>query len=208
MRIHVVFDGPPSHESGRFVEVENDAGASINAGEWKERPDGLWELVFDTCSYWNGEQCMEAFVKEHIKPIDPPDMIKDLARMIDGRIDECALLPDGSGFATMSMPLPKDHWLFVEGYNEPPMPLRIGTSDPSREVFREMLIAAGRYAVRASTMNGKEVDFDPDAMVGNFVVGMLGYYTHDGLSHADDILKEETSCQSSTETPEESKERS
>ena len=43
--LHVVFDGPPGHESGRFVEVENDTGASVRAGEWAERPDGLWDLT-------------------------------------------------------------------------------------------------------------------------------------------------------------------
>lgn len=32
--IDIVFDGPPSHESGRFVEVENELGHSISAGEW------------------------------------------------------------------------------------------------------------------------------------------------------------------------------
>lgn len=33
--IDIVFDGPPSsHESGRFVEVENEAGASIGVGTW------------------------------------------------------------------------------------------------------------------------------------------------------------------------------
>ncbi len=42
--IDVVFDGPPSHESGRFVEVENPRGESINAGEWSQRKDGLWQL--------------------------------------------------------------------------------------------------------------------------------------------------------------------
>ncbi len=42
--INVIFDGPPSHESGRFVEVETDDGKSINAGEWLKRPDGLWAL--------------------------------------------------------------------------------------------------------------------------------------------------------------------
>ena len=30
----VLFDGPPSHESGRFVEVENPRGESIRVGEW------------------------------------------------------------------------------------------------------------------------------------------------------------------------------
>ena len=34
--VDIVFDGPPSHESGRFVEVENDKGASIRFGEWVE----------------------------------------------------------------------------------------------------------------------------------------------------------------------------
>lgn len=42
--IDIIFDGPPSHESGRFVEVENSAGKSINFGEWIERPDGYWAL--------------------------------------------------------------------------------------------------------------------------------------------------------------------
>lgn len=42
--IDIVFDGPPSHESGRFVEVENASGASIKFGDWVHRPDGYWAL--------------------------------------------------------------------------------------------------------------------------------------------------------------------
>lgn len=42
--VDIVFDGPPSHESGRFVEVENEAGESIRFGKWIERPDGYWAL--------------------------------------------------------------------------------------------------------------------------------------------------------------------
>ena len=42
--INIIFDGPPSHESGRFVEVETDDGKGINAGEWIERDDGYWAL--------------------------------------------------------------------------------------------------------------------------------------------------------------------
>jgi len=41
--IYIVFDGPPSHESGRFVEVENETGASIHAGEWRNEGD-FWAL--------------------------------------------------------------------------------------------------------------------------------------------------------------------
>jgi hypothetical protein len=43
--LHFVFDGPPGPESGRFVECETPDGNGINAGEWRERSDGLWELV-------------------------------------------------------------------------------------------------------------------------------------------------------------------
>lgn len=50
--IHVVFDGPPSHESGRFVEVETPDGKSINVGEWHQRPDNLWELRIPNVAQW------------------------------------------------------------------------------------------------------------------------------------------------------------
>ena len=42
--INIIFDGPPGPESCSFVEVETDNGKGINAGEWIERPDGLWAL--------------------------------------------------------------------------------------------------------------------------------------------------------------------
>lgn len=42
--LDIVFDGPPSHESGRFVEVEESDGRSVSVGEWIDRGDGLWAL--------------------------------------------------------------------------------------------------------------------------------------------------------------------
>jgi hypothetical protein len=42
--IDIVFDRPPSHESGRFLEVEDSKGASIRVGEWVQRPDSYWVL--------------------------------------------------------------------------------------------------------------------------------------------------------------------
>ncbi len=42
--IDIVFDGPPEHIAGRFVEVENQKGASISVGEWIHRKDGYWVL--------------------------------------------------------------------------------------------------------------------------------------------------------------------
>lgn len=43
--IDIVFDGPPSHEAGRFVEVERTADQhSMNVGEWVQRDDEYWVL--------------------------------------------------------------------------------------------------------------------------------------------------------------------
>lgn len=50
--IDVVFDGPPGHVAGRFVEVENAARASIGAGEWVERDDGYWVLRLPVNAGW------------------------------------------------------------------------------------------------------------------------------------------------------------
>lgn len=44
--LDIVFDGPPGPEAGRFVEVEDGTGKSIQFGEWIKREDGLWALRF------------------------------------------------------------------------------------------------------------------------------------------------------------------
>jgi hypothetical protein len=46
MYVDIVFDGPPGPESGRFVEVENAHGRSVDIGEWVRRTDGYWALRF------------------------------------------------------------------------------------------------------------------------------------------------------------------
>jgi hypothetical protein len=92
-------------------------------------------------------------------------------------------LPDGSGVAFDSFPLPSDHWLTAGHSNIPPMPFRVG-----RETLRlrmamiERVSAAGRYAVRCATQDGTTEGFDPDALIQNLIVGMLGYNTPEGLS--------------------------
>jgi hypothetical protein len=58
--INILFDGPPSPEGGRLVEVETDDGKSIKAGEWIERPDGLWALRILTSQAWREEVLEEA----------------------------------------------------------------------------------------------------------------------------------------------------
>lgn len=92
-------------------------------------------------------------------------------------------LPDGSAFCTASFPLPKDHWIYREHPDgeSPPMPFRRGKGK-IRDRLATKIRLASRYAIRASTMHGKEMDFDPDAMVQNMVVGMLGYWTDTGYN--------------------------
>ncbi len=97
-------------------------------------------------------------------------------------MSDAVKMPDGSGFFIGSMPLPKDHWSMVDGENIPPMPMRITGRDPRYRSFKDAVRAAARYAVRTSTMNGREMDFDPDALCQNMVVGLLGYNTESGLS--------------------------
>ncbi len=104
-------------------------------------------------------------------------------------MSEITVLPDGSAFGVMSLPLPDDHWLFAEpesGYEKPPIPMQMGTDDPRRVEMKKKLQQAGRYAIRTATANGKIVDFDPDALIQSLVVGMLGYNTSDGLSYIEE----------------------
>jgi hypothetical protein len=87
-----------------------------------------------------------------------------------------AVLPDGSAFGTLSLPLPKDHWLYApRTYSQPDqtepdeLPVPILT-----HAQRETVVAAVRYAVRGATMCGQENDFDPDALVQNAVYALCG----------------------------------
>ena len=109
--------------------------------------------------------------------------LDQLATELGGTITSVMELPDGSGNAMMSLPLPTGHWLTRPGYNEPPMGFRMGTDDAKRQEWVEKIHAAARYAIRGATMNGTEDDFDPDALVQNMVVGLIGYFTPDGTSH-------------------------
>jgi len=51
--IDIVFDDGPGPESGRFIEVENNKGRSIEFGKWIKRPDGYWALRFYPAEYAN-----------------------------------------------------------------------------------------------------------------------------------------------------------
>jgi hypothetical protein len=117
-----------------------------------------------------------------------PENLDRLVKDLGGQVEAAGVLPDGSGFATVSMPLPKGHWLTAESYNStPPMPFRMGTDHPRHEEFKKAIWAAGKYALRSATNNGKIQDYDPDAVIQNLIVGLIGYHTPDGLSHDEDV---------------------
>jgi len=107
------------------------------------------------------------------------NLLEDMASALNGSVTEATRLPDGSGFAVMSLPLRKDHWIYADRVDDPPAPMRIGRG-AERDRLAAQIREAARYAVRGATMNGSEMDFDPDALVQNMIVGMLGYWTEDG----------------------------
>lgn len=87
------------------------------------------------------------------------------------------ILPDNSAFFTASLPLPKDHWIYKPTEyvgNE------IEPSDKPKPILthalKDQVVSAARYAIRASTMNGAEKDFDPDAMVLNMIAALCGEF--------------------------------
>jgi len=46
--IRIVFDAPPGRNMPTLVTVEDEYGRNITRGQWRERADGYWELVFRT----------------------------------------------------------------------------------------------------------------------------------------------------------------
>ena len=58
--IDVIFDGPPSHEAGRFVDVHDENGNGIRVGEWIEQDDGFWALRLEILT----EPCAHEFMTD------------------------------------------------------------------------------------------------------------------------------------------------
>ena len=76
-------------------------------------------------------------------------------------------LPDGSSCFLLSYALPEDHWIYDSDHDPSPV---------LDHAYRKDIVAAVRYAIRGATMNGKEMDFDPDALVQNAVYALCGPY--------------------------------
>ena len=86
--------------------------------------------------------------------------------------EQVTVLPDGSGFFTASFPLPKDHWLYEEA-GDPPISLGSMRGQERNEIA-DKIRAAAKYAIRGATRSGEITDFDPDALVQNLIIGLIG----------------------------------
>ena len=94
--IRIVFDGPPSHESGRFIEVENEHGESISFGEWIEGEDGLWYLQFPNPETMLNEHAKLKRVRDYVEERwkESPESEKVGGYTILKNADVIALLAD------------------------------------------------------------------------------------------------------------------
>ncbi len=84
------------------------------------------------------------------------------------------VLPDGSAFMITSTPLPKDHWLYEEADNKLPKCILTSEIVQDSEKLKYLIRTAGKYAIKACTNNGKDMDFDPDAMLQHLVLALMG----------------------------------
>lgn len=87
------------------------------------------------------------------------------------------VLPDGSSFCVVALPLPADHWLYAPECTEWDS-VRDTSADTPQPILgndqREAVKAAIRWAIRGATMNGAEPDYDPDALVLNAAYALCG----------------------------------
>lgn len=85
-------------------------------------------------------------------------------------------LPDGSGFALASLPLPHDHWIYKGQDYDNQATGTIGEylKNQDQALVRDKIRQAAQEAIRGATMSGKEMDFDPDALVINLLYRLLG----------------------------------
>lgn len=103
--INIIFDGPPSHESGRFVEVEDDNGKSIKVGEWIKRDDGLWALKINLSKPLTTPSNADSKTEDK-KTSDIPKFLRKEPPKADSKTDT----KDGSFKAIGDLGLHKPEW--------------------------------------------------------------------------------------------------
>jgi hypothetical protein len=128
--------------------------------------------------------------------VQAPKWLKRMVESVGGTVESVdGPLLDETFSATLNFPLPADHWLTQHPNAKSPAPFCMGIRDRAsivvkragrpqgstltRDEFAEALRSAARYAIK-STIGDKDQDFSPDAMVEQFVIGVLGYPTETG----------------------------
>lgn len=96
--IDVVFSGPPSHDSGRFIEVEDSKGRSINAGDWIKRDDDTWVLRIPPAGVLNKREHFAACALQGLLSVGTPlshdDSPGDVARVAGTRARFAVIMAD------------------------------------------------------------------------------------------------------------------
>lgn len=63
---------------------------------------------------------------------------------------------------------------------------RVGTDDPARVALVKAVREGVKYGLQSAGC-GEDDDWDPDAVVQNAIVGVLGYFTPDGTRNTSDL---------------------
>ncbi len=90
--IDIVFDGPPAHKSGRFVEVHDHEGKSISVGEWLEQGE-FWALRLIRDDF-KAEESIKLTPEQY--PLNP--LIKPLIEAINSLEYVDRNYPDATGW--------------------------------------------------------------------------------------------------------------
>ena len=72
--------------------------------------------------------------------------------------------------ATASLPLPKDHWIYQKSPKLDPLP---GITTELLKPIRERIKDALKHTIIVCTNNGRDMDFDPDAMCMTLIYTLL-----------------------------------
>jgi hypothetical protein len=70
--------------------------------------------------------------------------------------------------------LADDHWLTQPGDNVPPAPVLKAASDKKRAELVTAIREAGMFALRTVSENGRVAAFDPDALLQNLALALMG----------------------------------
>lgn len=95
-KICIVFDGPPGHEGGRFVEVENEHGESVRVGRWVERPNGYWALQLDAPTTSDYTAALKSLLHRIVKYATEDRATTARATRLSRALDEARRLLQGS----------------------------------------------------------------------------------------------------------------